>query len=107
MSEQIHLLPLQLIRIPVTEEKIEVTKKPVVTDEIVIGKEKVTNTKTVQDTVKKEDVHIDKDGNSLVNDHNTTRMEDSSVQDSVLTDEDKDRLTRKSFQKNTIDTDNL
>ncbi len=96
------------IRIPVTEEKIEVTKKPVVTDEIVIGKEKVINTKTVQDTVKKEDVHIDKDGNPLVNDHNTTtRMEGSSVQDSVLKDEDKDRLTRKSFHKNTIDTENL
>ena len=96
------------IRIPVTEEKIEVTKKPVVTDEIVIGKQKVTNTKTVQDTVKKEDVHIDKDGNPLVNDHNTTtRIESSPVKDSSLTDEDKDRLTRRSFHNNTIDNENL
>ena len=95
-------------RIPVTEEKIEVTKKPVVTDEIVIGKQKVTNTKTVQDTVKKEDVHIDKDGNPLVNDHNTTtRIESSPVKDSSLTDEDKDRLTRRSFHNNTIDNENL
>ncbi len=96
------------IRIPVTEEKIEVTKKPVVTDEIVIGKEKVTDTKTVQDTVRKEDVHVDKDGNPFVNDHNsTTRMKGSSVQDSSVMDEDKDRLTAKPYQKNTIDTDKL
>ena len=96
------------IRIPVTEEKIEVTKKPVVTDEIVIGKEKVTDTKTVQDTVRKEDVHVDKDGNPFVNDHNTnTRMEGSTVQDSSVMNEDKDRLTAKPYQKNTIDTDKL
>ena len=92
------------IRIPVTEEKIEVTKKPVVTDKIVIGKEKVTDTKTGQDTVKKEDVHVDKNGNPLVSGQNRDdHRKDSSLRDSVLTDEEKDGLTRKPL----IDTDHL
>jgi len=61
----------ETIRIPVVEEKVEVSKKPVVTDEIVIGKEKKTETKTVHDNIRKEDVHLDKNGNPLVNGDST------------------------------------
>ena len=96
------------IRIPVTEEKLEVTKKPVVTDEIVIGKEKVTDTKTVQDTVKKEDVHVDRNGNPLVHDDEKTgTVTNKTIQDSELVNEDVDRLSKKPYQKNIIDTDKL
>lgn len=47
------------IRIPIREEKLEVNKKPVVTDEIVIGKRTVEETERVTDTVKKEDLMVD------------------------------------------------
>ncbi|WP_262380980.1 YsnF/AvaK domain-containing protein [Bacillus infantis] len=47
------------IRIPITEERLEVTKKPVVTEELVVGKRKVEDTETVRDTVKREEAHVD------------------------------------------------
>lgn len=56
------------ISIPVTEEQIEVTKRPVVTDEVVINKETKEDTKQVSETVRKEDVDINTDGNVDVED---------------------------------------
>ncbi|MDQ0247584.1 uncharacterized protein (TIGR02271 family) [Bacillus fengqiuensis] len=56
----------ETIRVPVYEEQVEVTKKPVVTDEIIIGKRTVEETQQVVDTVKKEKAHIEQDGNPLV-----------------------------------------
>lgn len=47
------------IHIPVTEEQVEVTKKDVVTEEIVVGKRKVTDTETVSDTVRREEADIE------------------------------------------------
>ncbi|PLT32327.1 YsnF/AvaK domain-containing protein [Bacillus sp. V5-8f] len=58
----------ETIRIPVVEEQVEVTKRPVVTDEVVIGKRTVQETQKVQDTIRKEEVQLDKDGNPLVHD---------------------------------------
>lgn len=55
------------IRIPIKEEQVEVTKKPVVTDEIIINKEKKQETKHVSDTVRKEDIDVDTEGNVNVN----------------------------------------
>lgn len=49
----------ETIRVPVTEEQVEVTKKPVVTEEIVIGKRKVQDTETVQETVRREEAHVE------------------------------------------------
>ena len=46
------------IHIPVTEEQVEVSKKDVVTEEIVVGKRKVTDTETVSDTVRREEADI-------------------------------------------------
>jgi len=46
------------IHIPVTEEQVDVTKKDVVTEEIVVGKRKVTDTETVSDTVRREEADI-------------------------------------------------
>ena len=46
------------IHIPVTEEQVEVTKKDVVTEEIVVGKRKVVDTETVSDTVRREEADI-------------------------------------------------
>lgn len=46
------------IHIPVTEEQAEVTNKDVVTEEIIVGKRKVTDTETVSDTVRREEADI-------------------------------------------------
>lgn len=46
------------IHIPVTEEEVEVTKKDVIAEEIVIGKKKVVDTETVSETVRREEVDI-------------------------------------------------
>ncbi|WP_100330337.1 YsnF/AvaK domain-containing protein [Bacillus xiapuensis] len=48
------------IRIPITEERVEVTKKPVVTEEIVVGKRKVEDTEEIHDTVKREEAHVER-----------------------------------------------
>lgn len=49
------------IRVPLTEERLEVTKTDVVTEEIVIGKRKVQDTEHVKETVRKEVADIDGD----------------------------------------------
>lgn len=56
--------------IPVTEEKIEVTKRPVVKEEVTLNKEEVTDTKQVSRTVKKEDVIVGTKGNTHVKKNN-------------------------------------
>jgi len=50
------------IRIPITEERLEVTKKPIVTEEIVVGKRQVEDVETVSDTVKREEAHLEQQG---------------------------------------------
>jgi len=52
------------IHIPVTEERIDVTKKDVVSEEVVIGKRKVQDTETVTENVRREEVDIDHTTNS-------------------------------------------
>ncbi|RCX17445.1 uncharacterized protein (TIGR02271 family) [Fontibacillus phaseoli] len=54
------------IRIPVTEERIEVNKRPVVTGEVEIHKREVQDTEQVRDTLKKEEARLDQTGNPRV-----------------------------------------
>lgn len=54
------------ITIPITEEQIEVTKRPVVTDEVVVNKETKEETKEVTETVRKEDLDVDTQGDVTV-----------------------------------------
>ncbi|MDM5228610.1 YsnF/AvaK domain-containing protein [Cytobacillus sp. NJ13] len=49
----------ETIRIPITEERVEVSKKPVVTEEIVVGKREVQETQQVKENLKKEEVHLE------------------------------------------------
>jgi uncharacterized protein (TIGR02271 family) len=51
----------ETIRIPIKEERVEVTKKPVVSEEIVVGKRKTQDTETVRETVRREEAHIHED----------------------------------------------
>jgi uncharacterized protein (TIGR02271 family) len=50
------------IRIPVREERVEVTKTPVVTEEVKVGKRTVQDTERVTGDVRKERVQIDREG---------------------------------------------
>ncbi|MGM0948066.1 MAG: YsnF/AvaK domain-containing protein [Bacillota bacterium] len=50
------------IRVPIVEEKLEVTKKPVVTDKVVVGKRTVEENEHISETVKKEEPRLNKEG---------------------------------------------
>ena len=49
-----------MIRIPIIEERIEVTKRPVVVEEVIVGKRKIQETKQVQDIIRKEEARIER-----------------------------------------------
>ncbi|MFL6516856.1 MAG: YsnF/AvaK domain-containing protein [Bacillus sp. (in: firmicutes)] len=61
----------ETIRVPIVEEKVEVTKKPVVSEELVIGKKQVTETQQVSENVKREEAKVKKDGDASVNESTT------------------------------------
>jgi uncharacterized protein (TIGR02271 family) len=54
------------IRIPVKEERVRVTKEPVVREEVSVGKRKVRDTKTVSGDVRKEEVVTESSGGAKV-----------------------------------------
>ncbi|CAI6087305.1 YsnF/AvaK domain-containing protein [Cohnella sp. JJ-181] len=56
----------ETIRIPVSEERVEVTKRPVATEEISIGKRVVQDTEQVSETVRKERAELERSGNPAV-----------------------------------------
>ncbi|GEN82473.1 hypothetical protein SLU01_07850 [Sporosarcina luteola] len=58
----------ETIRVPITEERLEVTKKPYVSEEIVVGKRKVADTETVNETVRHEEARFEKSGEVDVQD---------------------------------------
>lgn len=58
----------ETIRVPIVEEKVEVTKKPVVNEELVIGKKEVQSTEQVVENVKREEAHIESDGDVDIDD---------------------------------------
>ena len=60
------------IHIPLTEEQVEVAKKDIVTEEIIVGKRKVTDTETVSDTVRREEADIHDTTNNLDDSLNRT-----------------------------------
>ncbi len=53
----------EVVRIPVTEEQIHVTKTPIVTGEATIGKREVEETRQVTDTVRHEEPRLEREGN--------------------------------------------
>ncbi len=62
------------IHIPITEEQVEVTKKDVVTEEIIVGKRKVMDTETITDTVRREEAEID-DTTDTLSDNTINRQQ--------------------------------
>ncbi|MEH7180981.1 YsnF/AvaK domain-containing protein [Neobacillus vireti] len=61
----------ETIRVPIVEEKVEVTKKPVVAEELVIGKKQVTETQQVTENIKREEAEVTKEGEASVNETTT------------------------------------
>jgi uncharacterized protein (TIGR02271 family) len=50
------------VRIPLMEEEVDVQKRPVVREEISVGKRPVEETRTVSDTVRREEARIESEG---------------------------------------------
>ena len=48
------------VKVPVSKEEVQVSKEPYVKEEVVVKKEPVTETQTVSDTVRSEEVSMDK-----------------------------------------------
>jgi uncharacterized protein (TIGR02271 family) len=61
------------IRIPVSEEKVSVVKEPVVTGEVRVQKRAVQDNQQVSDTVRHEEVRVEKQGSVDVNDKTTDK----------------------------------
>ena len=52
----------QTIRVPVTEERVEIEKQPVVYEEVGVGKRVTQETQRVSDTVKREELRMENEG---------------------------------------------
>ena len=52
----------QQVRVPVTEEHVEVTKKPVAREEVTVGKRNVKGNEQVSADLRKEEIKVEKDG---------------------------------------------
>lgn len=81
------------IHIPIMEERIEVTKRPVVSEEIIVGKREIHDTETVSERVRHEEADIDRtndvmnevdralDENFKTNQYDRNRTKDNSFDD--------------------------
>ena len=54
--------PIEEIRIPVSEEQVTVEKRPVVTEEVTVGKRVVAGTERVGGEVRREEVRVEREG---------------------------------------------
>jgi uncharacterized protein (TIGR02271 family) len=61
------------IRVPIREEVVDVEKRPVVREELTVGKREVVENERVADTVRREEVHIDREGDIEVTRDNDRR----------------------------------
>ena len=52
----------ETLRVPVREEQVSVEKRPVVTEEISVGKQTVQETQQVSGTVRREEARIEAEG---------------------------------------------
>jgi len=80
------------IRIPVSEEFVHIDKKVVPREEVRVSKEKITDTKTVSEEVRREEAQLESDGRVNIKDRSatntnrplsSTRGQDSTIQPGV------------------------
>lgn len=63
LDEPVHT---ETIRIPISEERIEITKHPVILEDVEIKKRQFQEIETVKQTLKKEKLHLETTGNPQV-----------------------------------------
>ncbi|MFO0926298.1 MAG: YsnF/AvaK domain-containing protein [Gemmataceae bacterium] len=61
------------IRVPVKEERVKVSKETVPVEEVTIGRRKVRGTHRVDETVRREEAHVEEKGNVTVHDSGRTK----------------------------------
>ena len=62
----------ETIRVPLSEERVNVEKVPVATEEVRIGKREVTEQRQVTDTVRREEARIENEGDVRIDSENRT-----------------------------------
>ena len=65
----------ETIHVPVSEERVDVSKTDVVSEEVVVGKRKVEDTETVRETLRHEEADIDEDTNLNRDDLNRNKKD--------------------------------
>jgi uncharacterized protein (TIGR02271 family) len=50
------------IRVPLSEEQVRVEKRPIVKEEVTVGKKKVQESRQVNEQVKREELKVDREG---------------------------------------------
>jgi len=63
----------QEVRVPLSEERVRVDKKPVVNEEVRVGKRQLQRTEQVSDAVRHEELRVDRDGDVEVDENATDR----------------------------------
>ena len=61
----------ETISVPVREEQVNVTKQTVETGEVSIGKHQVQETQQVSDTIRREEAHLEREGDAPIHDTKT------------------------------------
>ena len=56
----------EAIRVQLSEERVTVEKRPVVSEEVIVGKRSVQQTEQVQETVRREELHTERQGNVVI-----------------------------------------
>ena len=64
------------IRVPLSEERVQVEKQPVVREEVRVGKRRVEETRNVGDQVRHEELQVENEGDAKVRDPRTGRKKD-------------------------------
>jgi uncharacterized protein (TIGR02271 family) len=66
-----HMQSGETLRIPIIEEEVVVHKRPVVVEEITLGKRTIQDTQEVSDTIRREEARIEAHGEATVHRQNT------------------------------------
>jgi uncharacterized protein (TIGR02271 family) len=66
-------------RVPVREEQVTVEKQPVVREEVSLGKRAVQDTQQVSDTVRREEAHIEREGDVNIQGSNVQDITDQTT----------------------------
>jgi uncharacterized protein (TIGR02271 family) len=66
-----HMQSGETLRIPIIEEEVVIHKRPVVVEEITLGKRTIQDTQEVSDTIRREEARIEEHGQAAVHRQNT------------------------------------